>query len=145
MKRLAQRVNMGRSGKLIIVLLLLVCVSVSGNYLGRLVRAEENASATATTMQKKLSRKQQQLASARVLYIENCARCHGADGRGLTPMGKVFGAKDLTDAGWWKRERVGEKRLTASIHDGRNQMPAFGKKLSKADIAALVALVKTFK
>ena len=138
---------MGRRGKLIIVLLLLVCVSVSGGYPGRLVRAEESAGATAaaaTTTQKKLSRKQQQLASARVLFIENCARCHGADGRGQTPMGRVFAAKDLTDAGWWKRERVSEKRLAASIRDGRDQMPAFGKKLSKEEINALVALVKTF-
>jgi mono/diheme cytochrome c family protein len=138
MKRRAQRVIMGRSWKLIIVLLLLVCVSVGGNYLGR------RAGATAATTQKKLSRKQQQLASARVLFIENCARCHGADGRGQTPMGKVFAAKDLTDASWWKRERVSERRLAASIRDGRDQMPAFGKKLSKAEINALVALVKTF-
>lgn len=144
MRRLVRRVNMGRRGKSAIAVLLVVA-SVSGGYLGRLVRAEESASATAaTTTQKKLSRKQQQLASARVLFIENCARCHGADGRGQTPMGRVFAAKDLTDAGWWKRERVSDKRLAASIRDGRDQMPAFGKKLSKEDINALVALVKTF-
>lgn len=141
MKRPAQRVIMGRRGKLAIAALL-VGVCVGGGYLGRLVHAEESATAAAT--QKKLSRKQQQLASARVLYVENCARCHGAEGRGDTPMGKLFKAKDLTDAGWWKRERVSEKRLTASIRDGHKQMPAFGKKLSKAEIAALVALVKTF-
>jgi mono/diheme cytochrome c family protein len=133
---------MGRSWNLTVAVLL-VGVSLSVGYLGRLVRAEESATVAAT--QKKLSRKQQQLASARVLFIENCARCHGADGRGQTPMGRVFKAKDLTDAGWWKKERVGEKRLTASIRDGRNQMPAFGKILSKEEINALVALVKTFK
>lgn len=124
---------------MVIVGLLLVCVSVSSNYHGR------QASATEATTQKKLSRKQQQLATAKVLYIENCARCHGAEGRGETPMGKLFRASNLADAGWWKRERVSEKRLTASIRDGRKQMPAFGKKLSNEEIAALVALVKTFK
>lgn len=133
---------MGRRGKLIIVVLLLVGVSVCGNYSGRRARAEESAGTGAT--QKKLSRKQQQIARAKVLYIENCARCHGADGRGQTPMGKVFAATNLADPGWWKRERVGDKRLTAAIRDGRNQMPAFGKKLSKEEIAALVAFVKTF-
>ena len=132
---------MGRRGKLAIAVLF-VGVSVSGVCLGRLVRAE--ASATAATTQKKLSRKQQQLATAKVLFIENCARCHGADGRGDTPMGRVFAATNLTDAGWWKRERVSEKRLAAAIRDGRGQMPAFGKKLSKEEINALVALVKTF-
>ncbi|HEV7902299.1 MAG TPA: cytochrome c [Pyrinomonadaceae bacterium] len=130
---------MGRRGKLIIVGLLLACVSVGSNYHGR------RASATAATTQKKLSRKQQQLASAKNLFMENCARCHGADGRGATPMGKLFAASNLADDAWWKRERISEKRLTASIRDGRKQMPAFGKKLSKEEIAALVALVKTFK
>lgn len=135
---------MGRRGKLIVAALL-VGVSLSGNYFGRRVRAEESvaAVAAATTTQKKLSRKQQ-LASAKVLYIENCARCHGADGRSETPMGKVFAATNLADANWWKRERVGEKRLFAAIRDGRKQMPAFGKKLSKEEINALVAFVKTF-
>lgn len=76
--------------------------------------------------------------------MENCARCHGADGRGQTPMGKVFSVANLADAKWWKKERVGDKRLTAAIRDGRNQMPAFGKKLSKEEIAALVVFVKTF-
>jgi mono/diheme cytochrome c family protein len=79
------------------------------------------------------------------VYTENCARCHGADGRSQTPMGKVFAATNLADANWWKKERVGDKRLTASIRDGRGQMPAFGKKLSKEEIAALVAYVKTFQ
>lgn len=142
MKRLARRVIMGRRGKLIIAALLLGGVSLSGNYLGRYAGAE--ASAIAATTQKRLSRKQQQLANARVVYIENCARCHGADGRGETPMGKVFEATNLADAAWWKKERTNEKRLTAAIRDGRGQMPAFGKKLSKEEIAALVAFVKTF-
>ena len=131
---------MGRKGKLAIALLVLG-VALSGNYHGRRVRAEEGAM---TATQKKLSRKQQQLASAKVLYLENCARCHGADGRGETPMGKVFAATNLADANWWKKERVSDKRLVAAIRDGRNQMPAFGKKLSKEEIAALVMFVRTF-
>jgi mono/diheme cytochrome c family protein len=131
---------MGSRGKLTIVVLL-VGIAVSGIYLGRFARAGGVAPAAA---QKKLSRKQQQLASAKVTYLENCARCHGADGRGQTPMGEVYGATNLDDAQWWKKERAGEKRLTASIRDGRGGMPAFGKKLSKEEIAALVAFVKTF-
>lgn len=132
---------MGRRGKLIIAVLL-VGVSLSGNYVARRARAEEGA-ATAVA-QKKSSRKQPQLAGAKVLYIDNCARCHGTDGRGQTAMGRVFKTKNLADAAWWKKERVGDKRLTASIRDGRGQMPAFGKQLSKEEIAALVSFVKTF-
>jgi cytochrome c oxidase cbb3-type subunit 3 len=133
---------MGRRGKLIITLLLLVGLSLSGNYLGR--RARAGAVVRTVAAQKKLSRKQQQLARAKVLYVENCALCHGPDGRGRTPMGKAFAVTNLTDAAWWKKERVGDKRLVAAIRDGRGQMPAFGKKLSVEEIAALAAYVKTF-
>jgi mono/diheme cytochrome c family protein len=132
---------MGRKLKLTIAVLL--CgLSVSGTYVGR--RAEANAAAAAASTQKKLSRKPQPT-GAKVLYVENCARCHGADGRSQTPMGKIFEAPNLTDADWWKKERLSDKRIAATIRDGRNQMPAFGKKLSKEEIAALVAFVKTFK
>ncbi|HZH90628.1 MAG TPA: c-type cytochrome [Pyrinomonadaceae bacterium] len=83
---------------------------------------------------------------AKILYANNCARCHGADGSGQTAMGRAFEAPNLTDAGWWKRERPNDKRLTTSIRDGRNRqrMPAFGQELSKSEIAALVRLVRTF-
>jgi len=133
---------MGSRGRLTIVVML-VGIIWSGVYLGRLVRAEANAPPTAAA-QKKLSRRQQQLAGAKVLYLENCARCHGADGQGKTPMGEVYGATNLADPQWWKKERGGEKRLTASLRDGRGGMPAFGKKLSREEIVALVAFVKTF-
>jgi len=95
-------------------------------------------------MQKKLTGKQ--LESAKILYENNCARCHGADARGQTAMGKAFAAPNLADAAWWKKERPSDKRLTTSIRDGRNQqrMPAFGQQLSKSEIAALVRLVRTF-
>ncbi|HKP72850.1 MAG TPA: cytochrome c [Pyrinomonadaceae bacterium] len=126
---------MGRTWKLS-VLLLVLGVLLSGIYFGRVPRAEAGA-------QKKPTRKQQ-LAGAKTLYVENCARCHGADGRSQTQMGELYNATDLTDAQWWKKGRPSDKRLAASIRDGLGGMPAFGKKLSKDEIAALVAFVKTF-
>jgi len=137
---------MGRRGKLAVVSALLVCgICAGGTYLGRQARAEVHTNAAVAATQKKLSSKGQQLAAAKVLYVANCARCHGADGQSKTPMGEVYNAPNLADAAWWKRERAGDKRLHASIRDGRGGMPAFGKKLSKEEINALVALVKTFK
>ena len=37
-------------------------------------------------------------ADAKANYEKDCAKCHGADGKGETKMGKKMGAKDYTDA-----------------------------------------------
>ena len=37
-------------------------------------------------------------ADAKAPYEKDCAKCHGADGKGETKMGKKIGAKDYTDA-----------------------------------------------
>jgi mono/diheme cytochrome c family protein len=83
---------------------------------------------------------------ARTLYAQNCARCHGADGRAQTDLGQLYDATDLTSAKWWRDQHINDRRLNASITNGKKGgMPAFGKKLTRADIAALVAYVRTFK
>lgn len=134
---------MGRRGKLSAVVLTLFAVASSGGYFAHRAGAS-SAAAEASVTQKKLTGKQ--LEGAKMLYANNCARCHGADGRGQTAMGRAFAAPNLADAAWWKKERPSDKRLTASIRDGRSRqrMPAFGQQLSKSEIAALVRLVRTF-
>src|ERR1044071_6854733 len=37
-------------------------------------------------------------AGAKETYEKDCAKCHGADGKGQTKMGQKLGAKDYTDA-----------------------------------------------
>src|ERR1043166_997247 len=34
----------------------------------------------------------------KAIYEKDCTKCHGADGKGETKMGKKLGAKDYTDA-----------------------------------------------
>ena len=80
---------------------------------------------------------------AAALFTQNCARCHGADGRGETALGKSLEAPNFADAEWWEKHRSG-KKLVASITHGHGGMPAFGKKLSREDIAALAAYVRHF-
>jgi cbb3-type cytochrome c oxidase subunit III len=84
-----------------------------------------------------------QLARGREVYAANCGRCHGADGQGHTRMAELVEPPDMTDPAW-QRAR-GSSRMAASVANGRGQMPAFKKKLSKQDIAAAVAYVRTLR
>lgn len=72
----------------------------------------------------------------RVLFIDNCAACHGREGHG----NHALGAPDLTDNDWLFGGN-GESIL-ASIEDGRRgQMPAFGSSLSQDDVVNLANYV----
>lgn len=82
--------------------------------------------------------------SAETLFKQKCAKCHAADGSGDTSMGRIFNAPDFTDGGWWaKHSDSGE--LVSVITKGKKNMPAFGKKLTKAQIASLATYVQRFK
>ena len=83
-------------------------------------------------------------AQPRALFDEKCARCHGEDGRGQTVIGQMVGAPNFTDENWWNEEKD-ERRFVRSITEGKGEMPAFGKKLTRAEIRALAAYVKTFR
>ena len=80
---------------------------------------------------------------ARGLFAENCATCHGKDGRAKTFHGWLVGAQNFTDPQW--RAETTEAEIIHAIKTGPEAMPAFDKKLSAAEIAALAAYVQTFK
>jgi mono/diheme cytochrome c family protein len=77
------------------------------------------------------------------LFVQRCARCHGRDGRGATKLGRMVEAPDFTDGDWWGGG-VSDERLKASIADGKGEMPAFGKKLTRSEISSLAAYVREF-
>ena len=76
-------------------------------------------------------------------FDDKCAKCHGKDGRGKSMRGKLVHARDLTSAQW--QNDVTDERLFNSVSNGRGKMPSFKKKLSEAEIDALVAYVRRFK
>lgn len=102
-----------------------------------------SAASAASTPQGQGAGRKGQASKIESVYKLNCARCHGADGRGETNLGKLYGSPDLTDAGL--HARFSDKELSAIIASGQGGMPAFKKNLSKAQIAALVAYVRRFK
>lgn len=89
------------------------------------------------------SKKSKRPADGRAVYANNCARCHGGDGTSQTTMGQMTEAPDLTDPAWQRGKST--SRMASSVANGRGQMPAFKKKLSRQEIAAAVAYIRTLK
>ena len=87
-------------------------------------------------------------ADAKTNWANNCAQCHGADGRADTKMGKLLSAKNLTDPK--VQAAFTDAQATKSIKEGVKQngkttMKAFGGKLTDDEIKALVAYTRTLK
>src|ERR1700757_4957855 len=87
-------------------------------------------------------------ADAKTNWANNCAQCHGPDGKANTKMGKTLSAKDLTDPK--VQAEFTDAKATQSIKEGVKQngkttMKAFGGKLTDEEISALVKYVRTLK
>lgn len=100
-------------------------------------------SAVSTAAETKKAKGQSQIERGREVYTAHCARCHGADGAGRTRMAEIVEPPDMTDAAW-QRRRSSSKMIT-SVSNGLGQMPAFKKKLTRQEITAAVAYVRTFR
>lgn len=86
-------------------------------------------------------------ADGKGLFETNCAKCHGADGKGNTKMGQKAGAKDLTDPK--VQAGVTDDKIAKSIKEGvkegdKTKMKAFPD-LSAGDVKALVGYVRSLK
>lgn len=79
------------------------------------------------------------------IFENNCAACHGVDGRARTPQGKKLKARDL------KESRLSDEDLLRRIREGSRTpagswlMPAFVDKLTPAEIEASARHAKTFR
>jgi ubiquinol-cytochrome c reductase cytochrome b subunit len=85
-------------------------------------------------------------ARAAQVYAADCESCHGSDGRGDGSQARSFDLEppDFTAAAFWGEATP--QGLIESIHDGKGQdMPAFGKKLSGEEIAALVVYLDRYR
>ena len=76
------------------------------------------------------------------LYKQYCAKCHGDSGKADTPKGQKMKARDFTDAEWQEGEKDAD--LIQSVTEGKDDMPPFGKKLTKEQIEGLVKVVRDF-
>jgi cytochrome c553 len=87
-------------------------------------------------------------ADAAANWADQCAKCHGPDGKGETKMGKKLGIADFTDAKA-QAKFTDEQALNAiksGVTDasGKTTMKAI-EGLSDGDMKALVSLVRSMK
>jgi len=103
---------------------------------------------TATTVAFLLAAVAGHAASAADNWDANCSKCHGADGKGQTKVGKKLNLKDYTDAKVQVEMKDADmvKAITDGITDaGKEKMKSFKADLSADEIKDLVAYVRKFK
>jgi mono/diheme cytochrome c family protein len=71
------------------------------------------------------------------MFNEHCARCHGADGRGIVSTGTPnFTSRDL-------QAKLTDRQIAETIRNGKSdRMPAFGTQLDDQQIATLTAYIR---
>jgi len=72
----------------------------------------------------------------RTLYVQNCARCHGANGKADTALGRKYDADDITGG-------VSVNKVVRIVTNGKGHMPSFKKRLSAAQIAQIASYVNS--
>jgi len=84
------------------------------------------------------------VAAAKKVFEERCAKCHGLTGKGDGPKAKTLKKKprDYTDKA--EMSKLTDAKLKEEILDGKKPMPAFRGKIDEKMVDDLVAYVRTF-
>lgn len=84
------------------------------------------------------------LKSARGIYMDECAQCHGERGKGDGPEAAMHkpAPSDITDSKHMNTISDGE--IFYQISEGRKPMPSFKKRLSQDQRWGLVLFVRSF-
>ena len=76
------------------------------------------------------------------LYKSKCQTCHGADGKGDTPVGKKLGVKDFHSP---EAAKESDDQWFEITKKGKNKMPAYDGKLTDDQIKALIKCCRSLK
>ena len=74
------------------------------------------------------------------LYKAKCSSCHGADGKGDSPIGKKMGLRDFASP---EVQKMSDDELIAIIGDGKDKMPSYKKSLKPEQIKELVGYIRS--
>src|SRR5436190_10021557 len=81
-------------------------------------------------------------------WDKNCTKCHGADGKGQTKMGRQSGVKDYTDPkvqAELKDENAIKIIKEGIVEKDKKKMDPYKDKLTDEEIKALIAYIRAFK
>jgi mono/diheme cytochrome c family protein len=81
---------------------------------------------------------------ARALYLENCASCHGEDGKARTELGLKYKAEDFTGPMFARDASVPEARKVIERGVKKTKMKAWKDLLKPEEIQALAEYVVAF-
>ncbi len=86
-------------------------------------------------------------ADVKEIWEKACAKCHGADGKGDTKMGKKLDIKDFTDAKY--QDSLKDDKMLLAIKEGvkdgdKTRMKA-AEGLNDDEMKGLVKMVRGFK
>ncbi len=86
-------------------------------------------------------------ADVKETWEKSCAKCHGADGKGDTKMGKKLDIKDLSDSKYQASLKDEDmfKAIKDGIKDGEKTRMKAAEGLNDSEMKALVDFVRTFK
>ena len=73
------------------------------------------------------------------LYEASCAKCHGADGKGETTMGKAMKAKSLVDPKWAAEDST--DAVVSTFHSNPKHK-SVASKVSDDDLRAIAAYIR---
>src|SRR6266581_8424949 len=80
-------------------------------------------------------------------WEKHCQKCHGADGKGQTKMGRQSGVKDYTDPK--AQAELKDENAIKIIKEGivekdKKKMDPYRDKLTDEEIKALIAYIRAF-
>ena len=86
-------------------------------------------------------------AEPKAIWEKTCTKCHGADGKGETKIGKILGIKDFTDAQYQGTLKDGTmlKAIKEGIKDGDKTKMKPAEGLSDDEMKSMVTFVRAFK